>query len=163
MNSRSLRVLEFDKVLAHLAEHTSFSAGHELALALTPSADFDEVARRQEETAQAKEWIAQKGDVSLGGARDIRGHIRHAVIGAVLQPTDLLEVADTLRAVRGLRKEMNRLEERLPHMAALMRRMSDRPALSQAIGEAINDSAEVVDTASPELSRIRRELTVARS
>ncbi|MFN8473473.1 MAG: Smr/MutS family protein [Anaerolineae bacterium] len=163
MNSRSLRVLEFDKVLHHLAEHTSFSAGHELALALAPSVDFDEVARRQEETAQAKEWIAQKGDVSLGGARDIRGHIRHAVIGSTLQPSDLLEVADTLRAVRGLRKELMRLEERLPHMAALLKRMSDRPALNQAIGMAINDSAEVVDTASAELARIRRELAVARS
>ena len=99
MNSRSLRVLEFDKVLSHLAEHTSFSAGRELALTLAPSPDFDEVARRQEETAEAKEWIAHKGDVSLGGARDIRGHIRHAVIGSTLQPPDLLEVADTLRAV----------------------------------------------------------------
>ena len=34
MNAKSLRVLEFGKVLHLLAEHTAFSAGRELALAL---------------------------------------------------------------------------------------------------------------------------------
>ncbi len=163
MNAKSLRVLEFGKVLHLLAEHTAFSAGRELALALTPTGDFDEVARRQRETSEAKDWIARKGDVSLGGARDIRGHVRHAQIGAVLQPSELLEVSDTLRAARYLRKDIERLEEKLPLLYGLTRRMSELPDVSQAITQAINDAAEVVDSASPELARIRRELAIARA
>jgi len=163
MNPKSLRILEYPKVLDHLAQYTSFSAGRELALALTPTGDFDEVARRQQETAEAKDWIAAKGDVSLGGARDIRNHIKLATIGAVLPPADLLEVSDTLRAARFLRKDIERLGERMPLLFRVTRRMSELPDLVRAITEAINDSAEVVDTASPDLARIRRELSVARS
>ncbi|MCW5882773.1 MAG: Smr/MutS family protein, partial [Anaerolineae bacterium] len=163
MNAKSLRVLEFGKVLHLLAEYTAFSAGRELALALTPTGDFDEVARRQRETSEAKDWIARKGDVSLGGARDIRGHVRHAQIGAVLQPSELLEVSDTLRAARYLRKDIERLEVKLPLLYGITRRMSELPDLSQAITQAINDAAEVVDSASPDLARIRRELSIARA
>lgn len=163
MNPKSLRILEYPKVLDRLAEHTAFSAGRELALALTPTGDFDEVARRQQETAEAKDWIAAKGDVSLGGARDIRNHVKLATIGATLPPSDLLEVSDTLRAARFLRKDIERVGERMPLLFRITRRMSELPDLARAIVEAINDSAEVVDTASPDLARIRRDLSVARS
>ena len=53
MDEHTLRILEFDKILARLARHTSFSAGRELALALKPSTDRHEVIRRQRITGEA--------------------------------------------------------------------------------------------------------------
>src|SRR5574341_1541600 len=54
VDEHTLRVLEFDKVLAKLARHTSFSAGRELALALRPSPERAVVVRRQRVTAEAR-------------------------------------------------------------------------------------------------------------
>jgi DNA mismatch repair protein MutS2 len=54
VDEHTLRVLEFDKVIDRLAHHTSFPAGQELALALTPSTDRNEVVRRQRVTAKAR-------------------------------------------------------------------------------------------------------------
>ena len=48
---KTLATLEFDKILARLARHASFSAGRELALALRPSTNHAEVVRRQRRTS----------------------------------------------------------------------------------------------------------------
>ncbi|HFD40064.1 MAG TPA: hypothetical protein ENJ31_09520, partial [Anaerolineae bacterium] len=61
MDAKSLQTLEFPQVLARLARHTTFSAGWELALALTPSPFADEVEARLQETAEARYLLDEKG------------------------------------------------------------------------------------------------------
>ena len=53
MNEKSLRLLEFDKVLAKLAEYTSFSAGEAAALASKPTTDLYDARLWQAQTAEA--------------------------------------------------------------------------------------------------------------
>src|SRR5262249_1989468 len=64
--------LEFDKVREMLAGRTSFSAGRELALALTPSPDAFLVERWQAATDEARRLPSLKPGLTLGGAHDIR-------------------------------------------------------------------------------------------
>ena len=52
MDPHALRTLEFDKILAKLARSTSFSAGRELALDLTPST-AEVVLRQRNPSARA--------------------------------------------------------------------------------------------------------------
>jgi DNA mismatch repair protein MutS2 len=71
LNPKTLSTLEFDKVLARLAQHTAFSAGRALALALRPSSDYTEVVRRQRITAEARRLLEMQPNLSLGGAHDV--------------------------------------------------------------------------------------------
>lgn len=162
MNPKYLRILEFDKIRARVAAHTSFSASAALAHALTPSTDANEIARRQAETSEARLLLDQNITVGVQGARDVRPLTQNARRGALLTPNDLLAIRQTLLVARTLRRSLTRLAL-CPHLAERAAALVELPALVQAIERAINDRGEVVDTASDALARIRHELNTERA
>jgi DNA mismatch repair protein MutS2 len=161
VNEHDLRTLEFAKILSQMAEHTAFSASRELALALRPSTDAYEVRQRQQATTEAKDLIGTRPDVTLGAARDVRPHAERAALLAMLQPHEILEVRDTLLSARRLGSLLMRLEDEYPLLADKAARLDPLPELADAIGRCLDDDGNVLDTASPELARIRRELRLA--
>jgi DNA mismatch repair protein MutS2 len=163
MNQEHLRSLELDKVLVRLASHSSFSAAEQLAYGLTPSSDPLEINARQQETTEARTLLELRPGIGVGGARDLRPFTRSARIGAILNPPELLDIRGTLISARTLRRGLGRLAETYPRLALLAGGLDDVPTVGDAIGRALNDRGEVIDAASPDLARIRRELNVLRS
>ena len=161
VNEHDLRTLEFDKILSQLAQHTSFSAGRQMALSLRPSTDRYEVRQRQQATTEAKALLGTRPDVTLGAARDVRPHVRRAGILAMLQPHELLEVRGTLRAARILRTLLVRLEDEYPVLADKAAQIEPLSDLVEEIGRCLDDDGNILDAASPELAQIRRELRLA--
>jgi len=161
VNEHDLRTLEYAKILAQLAQHTSFSAGRQLALELRPSTDAYEVRQRQQATTEAKALLGTRPDVTLGAARDVRPHARRAGILAMLQPHELLEVRGTLRAARILRTLLVRLEDEYPILADKAAQIEPLTDLADEIGRCLDDDGNVLDAASPELAHIRRELRLS--
>jgi DNA mismatch repair protein MutS2 len=161
MNSKYLQTLELPKILERLAQHTSFSASQELALRLQPSPDLDEAIRRQRETSEARALLDARADVSLGGARDVRPLVDRAEHSAVLMPSELLDVHSTLVSGRTLRRAITRLRDQFPLLANTAGRIEECPDVVVEIARCINDRAEVVDGASPNLARIRRGMREA--
>lgn len=162
MTPRSLRTLEFDKIRRQLAAHTTFSASHQLALDLEPTPDFEEVARRQAETSEARALLDRHGGhIPMGGIHDVRADAANAARGKVLVPQQLLDIRDTLVRARTVKRTILKADVKLPHLAAIAEEIEACRALVEAINTALDDNGEVKDTASPELARIRRELRVA--
>ena len=79
MDSRTLRVLEFDKIRERMARHASFSLGRERVLALLPTDDIREAQGWQAETREARTLLEEKSDVHLGGVHDLRSLVEQAV------------------------------------------------------------------------------------
>ncbi len=71
MDFKTLHVLEYDKILDRLARFCDFSASADLARALQPSNNFDEVTRLLAETTEAR-LLLSTSDLSIGGSHDIR-------------------------------------------------------------------------------------------
>lgn len=163
MNPKYIRSLEFDKIRARLGTHTSFAASAELASQLLPSSDSQEIQARQQETTEARALLDRQPGIGIGGARDLRPHTRAARIGGLLNPPELLEIRSTLLSARTLHRSITRSHEQQPRLVFIAGGLDDIPALADAIGTSLNDRAEVVDEASPELARIRRELNILRS
>jgi DNA mismatch repair protein MutS2 len=161
MDEHTLRVLEFDKVLAKLARHTSFSAGNELALALRPSTERDEVVRRQRVTAEAIRLRGAQPRVGLGGVRDVRSMADKASRGGVLLPSELLDVSSTLSAAGQQRTMVTRFADEAPLLAELVRQFEPLPDLVQEIERSIDQRGEIADAASPQLGALRRNVRVA--
>jgi DNA mismatch repair protein MutS2 len=161
MDKKHLNTLEFFRILSQLARHTSFSAGRELALALEPSSVFVEVQGALQQTREARHLLDTQGGVSLGGVHDVRPLARHAARGAVLQPADLLDIENTLRAGRRVRRTLDRLESQVPLLADIASRIEPCEDLADEIGRCINDQGEVLDQASQKLARLRREMRTA--
>ncbi len=157
IDQKSLHTLEFDKVRDRVAGYTSFSAGRDLALAMTPTTDLREAQEWQAETREAAELFETDSGVSIGGARDVRRAADNAMRGFILLPDDFMAIQNTVVAARNLRRQLLRLEERAPHLAAIAVLIEECPGLVAAITRTINERGEVLDSASPKLAKIRQD------
>lgn len=161
MEEKTLHTLEYDKVLEHLAGYTSFAVSAEKARALRPTSDPDLARRRQEETSEAVTLLATHPDLTIGGVRDIRQQVDLAAHAGVLTPIELLDVKSTLIAARNLLRTFVQLETQFPRLFELVTRMKPPIGLVDAITRTISDRGEVLDTASPRLAIIRRDMRIA--
>ncbi len=158
MDKKHLDTLEFPSVLKRLAQHTTFSAGHEMALALQPSPVLAEVEQRLQETREARYLLDTQGGVSLGGSHDIQPLAQNAKRGAILMPPDLLDIQSTLLTGQRVQRTLARLHDRLPLLFDIASRIETCEGLSDEIGRCISDRGEVLDRASDKLAHIRREM-----
>ncbi|MBV9546647.1 MAG: endonuclease MutS2 [Chloroflexi bacterium] len=155
----ALDTLEFDAVREQLARHTSFSAGRELALSLEPTADLHEATRRQATTREALSLPGLRPALHLGGVHDVRPLAERARVGGVLGPDELLDLASTARASRTWRRNLQGLQDETPALLDLAAvYLNDHTGLPEDIQAAVGEGGEVLDSASPALSRIRAEL-----
>ncbi len=158
MNDHTLRVLEFGKVRAMLAEETAFSLGRELALALEPAREREAVLALQAETAEMTHVDQMGLDVPLGGMRDLRPLAQAAAIGQAIEAGDLQDAAGALDTAWRARRLAERLAERTPRIAAVAEAIADfRPFIAE-VRRAITPRGAVADEASAELAAVRREL-----
>lgn len=162
MEQKHLSTLEFPQILLRLAEHVTFSAGRQLAMALEPSPLFAEVQDRLQETREARHVLDTHGGIPLGGAHDIRSLARNAARGAILQPSELLDIQNTLRVGKRVHRTLARLHGEAPLLADIAARIESCEGLAAEIARCISEQAEVVDHASTKLGRIRREMRAAR-
>ncbi|MGQ0604950.1 MAG: endonuclease MutS2, partial [Anaerolineales bacterium] len=161
MDAKSIQVLELPKILERLSLHASFSASAALTRALTPSTDLREIQRWQRETAEARKLLAVKTDVTIGGARDVRGAAQLAARAGVLDTAALLDIKATIIAARTLRRIFSKLSDQFPRLTFIAQGLDEIPGVVEAIGRTIDERGEVLDSASEKLAQIRRELKVA--
>ena len=159
MDGKTLNTLEYHRILEALAEMCHFYPARERALTLSPSTDLDEVNRLQAETEEAVALLTLHPGTTIGGARDLRQIVQDAVKGMVLEPTNLLEVKDTLVSARNLRRFFIKETGEYPQLENLAGELPESLGLITLIGKVISDKGEVLDTASPRLNQIRRDLT----
>ncbi len=100
---KSLQTLELPAVLGMLAQQAVGETAKELALALMPSSDRAEVARRLEETSAAKTMMVVRGSPSFSGVRDVRPSLSRADLGGALNTRELLDIARVLQCARLVR------------------------------------------------------------
>jgi DNA mismatch repair protein MutS2 len=161
MDEKSRRTLEFDKVLERLANYTSFSAGHALALLVEPTTDLELARRWQAETREALALFDVRTDITIGGARDVRRAADNAQRGFILPPEDILEIRATVAAGRDLRRKLARLEDQCRNLSELGQLIEECPGLVAAISSTLDERGEVLDSASNQLAQIRRQLRIA--
>ncbi len=161
MDNHTLQVLEFEKVLALLASETAFSIGRELALAVRPETDYATALELQWQTAEARLLDQMGVDIPFAGARDIRPHIHAASIGQALDPSELVEAAQTLKTAWRAKQVIERLRDRVPRLGAIADDVCDFRRFSDEVDEAITARGEVADSASEQLATTRRELRAA--
>jgi DNA mismatch repair protein MutS2 len=166
LHEQVLAKLEFPAVLRMLSSQCRFSVAAERALELGPSGDPEQVEFLLDVTAEAADLQTFFPDVVIGGARDVRPHAERATKGARLQPADLLLVLDMVSASRSLRRSFIRLpdaEERYPELMRFVDHLAELPGLEADINRSIGPRGDVLDTASPVLAGIRRDVRVAQS
>ncbi|HUG34027.1 MAG TPA: hypothetical protein VMJ90_04610, partial [Anaerolineales bacterium] len=160
MDSKTLLVLEFNKIRERLKAFCDFSASMELALVLEPTDSFDLALSRLAETGEARMLFSIQ-DIGIGGAHDIRPAVDLAARGGVLDPVQLLDIKSTLISCRGLKKSLERRTDEYPRLAQTAAGLPESHGVVDAITRILSDRGEVLDSASPKLADLRREIKVA--
>ena len=158
MNERSLRVLEFTKIRAQLAQYCVSDMGRALCDALTPSNRLEDVLRMQQETEEAHSLLSYLGGTPMLSFSDVHASLHLAQIGSSLSPRALMEIGASLRAARAAREAIVTDRQDTPLMSANASRLSTFKDIEQAISDAIISEDEIADRASNELFQIRRKM-----
>jgi DNA mismatch repair protein MutS2 len=161
MNPKALDLLEFPIIRAQLAACCGFSLSKELAEALEPSPDAVLVTRRLALTTEATRVLNVSPNLTTGGARDVRPAVERARRGGILEPQEFLSIQATISAGRTMRNTVTRMASQAPGLADLAGLMRDCPELEREISRCIGETGEVLDSASPELGRIRADVRTA--
>ncbi|AXU74413.1 DNA mismatch repair protein [Clostridioides difficile] len=161
MNEKSLRVLEYNKIIDLLKKKASSSLGLKYIENLVPNTDFVEVKSMLEETSEAQSIIIKRGSVGLEGIHDIEDKVKRAYIGASLDPGSLIMIADTLRVARRLRNSLSSSYEEdfnYPIIQSLSNSLYVYKDIEDQIYNAIISEVEISDNASSTLRDIRRRI-----
>jgi len=158
MNKKSLKILEFDKILEKLASCAQTDGGRELARKLLPDTDIDKIKKRQSLTTQARGLAEVKGQPSFYGVSDVISPAERASKGAALSMRDLLHCATVLRCARTLGGYIGGSEDKCPELAEIFERLIPNKYLEDKITTAIISEDTMADNASTELSDIRRKI-----
>jgi DNA mismatch repair protein MutS2 len=158
MDQRSLKVLEFNRIVSMLIELTVTTMGKEKSESLLPQTEFSIIQKGLQETTEARRALRSHHGISLGGVRDIRPVLRRIRIGGTSEPADLLDVGDTLSAGRKIKQDISESDEDLPSLKDAVQRIGLFQEIERIIFDCISDLGEINDGASPELSRIRKQI-----
>ncbi len=159
MDDKTLSILEFPKILARLAQHTSFSYAAEKALALQPSANLEEIKRRLALTSEARHLIDEQ-KYSIGNVNDVRQYLDAAQHGIPLAASDLLAIQSTLISARDVHRFFERLHIQFPLLAEIAAQLPPPSGLVDAISRTISERGQVLDSASPKLQSIRSDIRI---
>ncbi len=160
MNQKSLKKLEFDKIIHILTDHAASAGAKEMCRSLLPSDSLAEIERLQTETSDALQRIYRKGGLSFGGIRDIRGSVKRLEIGGVLGMGELLQIMSLLETAGKVKQYGQREsdDETADSLDETFRLLEPIPSLANEIRRCILSDEEMADDASAALLQIRRSM-----
>jgi len=163
MSAASLRLLEFDKVVALLAGFSVTGPGRALLLATKPLGAQAAVAASLHACSEMQRHLEQAGVPPLGGACDLGEHLRQVrAEGSWLPPPALIEVRTSLEAAAGCRRVFAAADQ-APGLQELSRGLAECRGLLRELQQSIGTRGEILDGASFELGELRREILQLRA
>ncbi len=163
MNSKVLRVLEYNKIIERLTDKATSEQGRKLTAALEPMTDLEAIKKAQTETADALGYLLRKGSTSFGGNKDLGMCIRSLEIGSTLSIAELLWIAAFLENVNRIKSYGRKEREDTPadSLDEYFESLEPLTPLSNEIRRCILSEEEIADDASPALKKIRRSMAIA--
>ena len=162
-NEKSLKTLEFNKIMEMLTNNADTAPGKARCAALRPYTELGSIKEAQAQTSEAASMITRKGRLSLGGARDISPAIKRCAIGGILNITELLQIGDFLRSCGNAKNyaKSSDKNESYPILAPMFEAILPIEDLNREIERCIVSEYEISDNASTALSSVRRGIKVA--
>ncbi len=156
---KSIRLLELPRVLEMLAAEAVSEGAKERARALMPSGSVYETEALLRETSDARDLVAYKGTPPFSSIKDMGASLARAKLGGSLNPRELLDTANLLRAARLVEDYGGAARD--SSLYGLFGALRSDKYLEDRISTAIVSEEEIADAASSELADIRRHIRAA--
>ncbi len=158
---KDYKSLELDKILSMLANETTCADAADMAMRIEPDTDIKHAARLLQETDDAFVLMARFGAPSFYGMTNVTNALRRAQAGATLNPSELLLVAATLRAIRSVSDWRKKSEGMKTELDWRFEALQPNKYIEERISMTIISEEEISDSASTALANIRRKIRAA--
>ena len=167
MNEKSLKILEFHKIISQLTEYAASQPGKAMCQNLAPSSDYEEILTWQAQTTDAVSRVRMKGTISFSGVKDIGDSLKRLEIGSSLNIIELLSISSLLTVAARARsygrhepQEDDGASEEFDSLEPMFRALEPLTPLNNEIKRCILSEDEVADDASPGLAHVRRSMKI---
>lgn len=157
-SQKTLSVLEYDRIIAMLADRAATAGARARALSLSPTDDYDTVLTRQRKTEDAKRLIGVKGYPPFAGEESVLAAAERAYKGATLSPRELLDIAALLHSARLLLDYIHADKPFDTSLDEIFARLIPNRELEERIYRSLLSEELIADEASPALADIRRRI-----
>lgn len=164
MDDRSLKALEFHRLLEVLKEFSVSPLGRKRCETLRPSKDLPQIQSRLTEVLELKEIFETVGEIPIRGLKDVEPILKRLEIeGSVLSVQELIDICKQITLCTGLRRFFHKLETvKAPSLKEKASKLSSLKNLEKEILHALNSKGEILDRASAALSDIRHRIGTVR-
>ena len=163
MNKKTLVTLEYAKIKQAVREETTTAMGAQLVDQLTPHADLAWVKDQLAGTQDGMDVLRLKGGISLPQLVTITPALKRLKVGATLDGKELASIAWVLRAANEVRVFFKQLtteqDAQLPVISQLLEQLVTFPQIGKRLIRSVEFDGHVTDDASPELKRLRHQIT----
>ena len=159
-----LEALEWDQVHVLVARSIASPAGAEEMAHVTPSMDRARIEHELAEAGEAMEYLRAAGRggalrINFNGLPDIaQAVLKLRIEGAALDPREIFELIVFLDRAADSKSSLGAAAERFPLLGAYAGRIGDFRQVLREVSGKIQADGSVLDSASPHLNRIRRDI-----
>ncbi|MEF9839665.1 MAG: endonuclease MutS2 [Lachnospiraceae bacterium] len=160
MNEKTMKKLEYNKIIELLTEQASSPSGKQLCRQLLPITNLEAINTSQEQTAAAFTRTIKKGRLSFSGTYQIEDSLKRLEIGAALGCNELLKICKLLEAANRAKSygRHETTEEDMDCLDIYFEQLEPLSVLASEIHRCILDEDEISDDASSTLKHIRRSI-----
>lgn len=158
MDIHTLELLQFDKVADAVAAQAGSALGKERARALTPLHDMERITEALERVREMGDAIDSGLVPPLGGLRDVRKSIKKAILGVLLDVSEIRDLREVLDLTGRVADYWLRLGNDFPALSRLLSDVVDHRHLVRAIDAAIDATGLVLAEPGSDLARVRQEI-----
>ena len=152
--THALEVLEFPKVLEHIAKKCVSERARQMVLNTRPTSDIELIRIRSELIEEIRQLLAISGQPELAGLGDPEEFIDRAAKEGILSEEELWQVAQVSRIVHNLTR-IGANRERFPNLRAMLDGLEDTPAVHGNIERFILPPGVFKEDASERLAQLR--------
>ncbi len=155
--------LEWDRVLAALADRCVSAPGRLAALALPFASTRDDVRRSAAEAREATVLRASGEKLPVAAVADVEEALARLGAAGVLSCAELRNFAQLLVTARNVRRFVLMRKDRAPALAAALATDPSLDAVEAEISRCIDETGTLADHASPRLRELRSEYRAGRA
>ncbi len=162
--SAGLEALEWDHVYALIARSIASAAGERELSQVAPRTDRTRIEHDLAEAGEAMEYLraASQGRairVNLNNLPDVEQTVQKLRIeGAALEPREIFELITFLDRAADAKSSLSAVAERFPMLSGYANRIEDFRQVLRDVSGKIQPDGTVLDSASPHLARVRRDI-----
>ncbi len=159
ITAKTLKALEFDKILKAVSSHASLDESKEIILNLSPLETVEDVKLSVKKTEEAYKLLFTHNTNKVPYCASITDALTRAEKGSTLSMGELLEVASNLQSARIVKNNIKSItDNEIVYLREFANNLFEHQIFEKEITSKILSEDSMSDTASPRLASIRKRI-----